>query len=73
MVEKGSQGVGLVVDCGRSWHKTPKEGRTHSKSRHKDITCNYYKKKGHIKIDYFKLKNKADKRASSEKGKCDQL
>jgi hypothetical protein len=68
-VEKGSQYVGLVVDRGRSWYKTPKEGKTRSKSRHMDLTCNYCKKKGHIKADCFKLKNKqkADKCASSEK------
>jgi gag-polypeptide of LTR copia-type/GAG-pre-integrase domain len=67
-VEKESQGVSLVVDRGRSWHKTSKEGRTRSKSRHKDLTCNYCKKK-HIKANYFKLKNKqkTDKSASSEK------
>jgi hypothetical protein len=57
-VEKRSKCIGLVVDRGRSWHKTLKEGRTHSKLRHKDLTYNYYKKEGHIKTDYFKLKNK---------------
>jgi hypothetical protein len=57
-IEKGSQGVGLVVDRGRSWHKTLKEGRTRLKLRHKDLICNYCKKKGHIMSDCFKLKNK---------------
>jgi gag-polypeptide of LTR copia-type len=50
-VEKGSQGVGLVTNRGRSWHKTLKECRTRLKSRHKNLTYNYYKKKRHIKVD----------------------
>jgi hypothetical protein len=45
-VDNESQGVSLVMDRDRSWHKTPKEVRTHLKSRHKDLTYNYCKKKG---------------------------
>ncbi|KAL5834896.1 hypothetical protein ACOSQ4_014393 [Xanthoceras sorbifolium] len=32
--------------------------RSRSKSRHRNLTCNYCKKKGHIKSECFKLKNK---------------
>ncbi|KAL5791041.1 hypothetical protein ACOSQ2_005929 [Xanthoceras sorbifolium] len=32
--------------------------RSRSKSRHENLTCNYCKKKGHIKSECFKLKNK---------------
>ena len=56
--EKGSQGVGLIVEQGRSWDRNSKDTRTRSKSRHKNLTCNYCKKKGHIKTDCFNLKNK---------------
>jgi gag-polypeptide of LTR copia-type len=67
-MEKGGQSVGLVVDRDRSYDKNPKHSRARSKSRHKNLTCNYCRKKGHIKADYFKLKNKqkADKGALSE-------
>lgn len=57
-VEKESQSVGLVVDQSRSKDRNPKDSRTHSKSKHTNLTCNYYKKKGHIKANCFKLKNK---------------
>jgi len=57
-VDKGSQGVGLVAERGRSKDKTPMGNRSRSKSKHKNLTCNYCKKKGHIKTNCFILQNK---------------
>jgi len=57
-VDKGSQDVGLVVERRRSKDKTPMGNRSRSKSKHKNLTCNYCKKKGHIKTNYFILQNK---------------
>jgi len=54
-VDKGSQGVGLVAERGRSKDKTPMGSRSRSKSKHKNLTCNYCKKKGHIKTNCFIL------------------
>jgi len=57
-VDKRSQGVGLLAERERSRDKTPMENRSRSKSKHNNLTCNYCKKKGHIKTDCFILKNK---------------
>ena len=49
------------------------------KSRHKNLTCNYCKKKGHIKADCFKLQNKqkADTKGTSSEeahvAECDTI
>jgi len=56
-VDKRSQDVGLVAERGRSRDKTLMESRSWSKSKHKNLTCNYCKK-GHIKTNCFILKNK---------------
>jgi len=57
-VDKGSQCVGLVAKRGRSRDKTLMGNRSRSNSKHKNLTCNYYKKKGHINTKCFILKNK---------------
>jgi len=57
-VDKGSQGVGLVAERGRPKDKTPMGSRGRSKSKHKNLTCNYCKKKGHINTNFFILQNK---------------
>jgi len=57
-VDKGSQGVGLVTERERSKDKTPIGSRSRSKSKHNNLTCNYCKKKGHIKTNCFILQNK---------------
>ena len=60
MVRSEAQAEGLVV-----------KGRTHKKDFGGvvgDKTCNYYKKKGHIISECYKLQNK-NKRASEQKGK----
>ena len=55
-VDKGIQGVGLVAEQGRSKDKTPMGSKRQSK--HKNLICNYCKKKGHIKTNCFILHNK---------------
>ncbi|KAL5745297.1 hypothetical protein ACOSP7_026443 [Xanthoceras sorbifolium] len=55
-----SPAEGLLVR-GRTLDKSSfsnQRSRSRSKSRHKNLTCNYCKKKGHIKSECFKLKNK---------------
>ena len=61
-----SQAEGLFVR-GRSENRDFEKGKSkgRSKSRHKNLICNYCKKKGHIKADCYKLKNK-------EKSKVEQ-
>ena len=59
--EKTGTGSGLFVDRGRSSDRSSKNWRSRSKSKGKynpNIICNYCKKKGHIKVDCYKLKNK---------------
>jgi len=63
-VDKGSQGVGLVAEQRRSSDKTPMGNRSRSKSKHKNLTCYYCKKKGHIKTNCFILMNKQKGRGS---------
>ncbi|KAL5775259.1 hypothetical protein ACOSP7_012816 [Xanthoceras sorbifolium] len=55
-----SPAEGLLVR-GRTPDKSSssnQRSRSRSKSRHRNLTCNYYKKKGHIKSECFNLKNK---------------
>ncbi|KAJ0105981.1 hypothetical protein Patl1_17772 [Pistacia atlantica] len=59
VVTKGSnQSVRLFVDRGRTHESNSNSAKSRSKSRHRNLTCNYCKKKGHIKTDCFKWKNK---------------
>jgi gag-polypeptide of LTR copia-type len=53
-IEKGSSSVGLFVDQSRSKETNPVDRRT----QNENITCYNYKKNGHIKANYLKLKNK---------------
>ncbi|KAL5757330.1 hypothetical protein ACOSP7_019941 [Xanthoceras sorbifolium] len=55
-----SPAEGLLVR-GRTPDKSSssnQRSRSRSKSRHRNLTCNYCKKKGHTKSECFKLKNK---------------
>ena len=68
--EKGGTESGLFVDRGRSSDRSLKNWRSRSKSKGKynpNIICNYCKKKGHIKAECYKLKNKqsADNRSQA--------
>lgn len=52
------QDVGLFVERGRQKEKSHHINKSRSRSKHRNLTCNYCKKMGHIKADCFKLKNK---------------
>jgi hypothetical protein len=54
----GHENVGLFIDRGREKERNQNYDRSRSKSKHRNLICNYCKKKGHIKADCFKLKNK---------------
>lgn len=62
----------MVVDRDRLKDRNLKDSRARSKSRHKNLTCNYCKKKGHIKADCFKHKNKqkADEKGVASSGEA---
>ncbi|KAG8498600.1 hypothetical protein CXB51_004852 [Gossypium anomalum] len=80
VVKPDSQGEGLIVrgrqdqnaddDHGRTQernHRGKSEGR--SKSLNRGKTCNFCKKKGHIKSECYKLQNKIKREAANQKGK----
>ena len=54
---RSSSGQGEALNM-RGRFKEKDKNRSRSKSRYKNLTCNYSKKKGHIKAERFKLKNK---------------
>ena len=64
-----AQREGLVV-----WRRTQKrnsggDARGRSKSKNRDKVYNYYKKKGHIKSECYKLQNKNKRVAANQKRK----
>ncbi|KAG8492461.1 hypothetical protein CXB51_009586 [Gossypium anomalum] len=80
VVKSDSQGEGLIVrgrqdrnaddDRGRTQernHCVKSKGRSKSSNRGK--TCNFCKKKGHIKSECYKLQNKIKREAANQKGK----
>ncbi|KAG8473502.1 hypothetical protein CXB51_035665 [Gossypium anomalum] len=80
VVKPDSQGEGLIVrgrqdrnaddDRGRTQernHRGKSKGRSKSSNRGK--TCNFCKKKGHIKFECYKLQNKIKREAANQKGK----
>ncbi|KAG8501467.1 hypothetical protein CXB51_003773 [Gossypium anomalum] len=80
VVKPNSQGEGLIIrgrqdrnvddDRGRTQernHRGKSKGRSKSSNRGK--TCNFCKKKGHIKSECYKLQNKIKREAANQKGK----
>ncbi|KAG8481033.1 hypothetical protein CXB51_025775 [Gossypium anomalum] len=80
VVKPDSQGEGLIVrgrqdrnaddDRDRTQernHRGKSKGRSKSSNRGK--TCNFCKKKGHIKSECYKLQNKIKREAANQKGK----
>ncbi|KAG8503382.1 hypothetical protein CXB51_001329 [Gossypium anomalum] len=74
------EGEGLIVhgrqdrnaddDCGRTQKRNPYgKSKVRSKSSNKGKTCNFYKKKGHIKSECYKLQNMIKREAANQKGK----
>jgi gag-polypeptide of LTR copia-type len=52
------ENVVLFVERGREKKRNQNSNRSHSKFRHKNLIYNFCKNKGHIKANYFKLKEK---------------
>ncbi|KAJ0105992.1 hypothetical protein Patl1_18712 [Pistacia atlantica] len=68
--ERSNKSVGLFVDRGRTKERNSNSRKSRSKSRLRNLTCNYCKKKGHIKTDCFKWKNK--QKADESKSKSEK-
>ena len=56
-----------MVVRGRTTERGGDENRGRSKSKSKTVKCYYYKKKGYVKAESFKLKNKTER--GNQKGK----
>ncbi|KAG8479428.1 hypothetical protein CXB51_029898 [Gossypium anomalum] len=80
VVKPDSQGEGLIVrgrqdqnaddDRGRTQERNPRgKSKGRSKSSNRGKTCNFCKKKGHIKSECYKLQNKIKREAANQKGK----
>ncbi|KAG8482658.1 hypothetical protein CXB51_023976 [Gossypium anomalum] len=80
VVKPDSQGEGLIVrgrqdrntddDRGRTQEKNHRgKSKGRSKSSNRGKTCNFCKKKGHIKSECYKLQNKIKREAANQKGK----
>lgn len=65
-----SQAKGLVARGRRQDRKLSKNMRDRSKSRHTEKTCHYCKKNGHIRPDYYALKNINKALGANDKEKC---
>ncbi|KAG8499283.1 hypothetical protein CXB51_005781 [Gossypium anomalum] len=80
VVKLDSQGESLIARGRQDRNTDNDRGRTQeqnlcgksngrSKSSNRDKTCNFCKKKGHIKSDCYKLQNKIKREAANQKGK----
>ncbi|KAG8496414.1 hypothetical protein CXB51_007522 [Gossypium anomalum] len=80
VVKPDSQGEGLIVRGRQDRNTNDNRGRTQernhrgkskgrSKSSNRGKTCNFCKKKGHIKSECYKLQNKIKREAANQKGK----
>ncbi|KAG8482828.1 hypothetical protein CXB51_024043 [Gossypium anomalum] len=80
VVKPESQGDGLIIrgrqdrnaddDHSRIQERNPRgKSKGRSKSSNTGKTCNFCKKKGHIKSECYKLQNKIKREAANQKGK----
>ncbi|KAG8475009.1 hypothetical protein CXB51_031823 [Gossypium anomalum] len=80
VVKPDSQGESLIArgrqdrndgnDYGKTQERNPRgESKGRSKSSNRGKTCNFCKKKGHIKSECYKLQNKIKREAANQKGK----
>ncbi|KAG8474336.1 hypothetical protein CXB51_034001 [Gossypium anomalum] len=80
VVKPDSQGEGFIVRGRQNQNADDDRGGTQernhhgkskgrSKSSNRGKTCNFCKKKGHIKSECYKLKNKIKREATNQKGK----
>ncbi|KAG8502968.1 hypothetical protein CXB51_000803 [Gossypium anomalum] len=70
LIARGRQDWNTDNDRGRTQERNPRGkfmGRSKSSNRGK--TCNFCKKKGHIKSECYKLQNKIKREAANQKGK----
>ncbi|KAG8503958.1 hypothetical protein CXB51_002230 [Gossypium anomalum] len=70
LIARGRQDRDADNDRGRTQEQNPRsKSKGRSKSSNKGKTCNFYKKKGHIKSKCYKLQNKIKREAANQKGK----
>ncbi|KAG8491630.1 hypothetical protein CXB51_014990 [Gossypium anomalum] len=80
VVKLDSQGESLIAHGRQDWNADNDRGRTQernprskskgrSKSSNRGKTCNFCKKKWHIKSECYKLQNKIKREAANQKGK----
>lgn len=61
-LEENYWSVNLFVDTGRTKNKNSSFRQSRSKLKHSNLIYNVCKKKRHIKVNYFKLKNRLKKK-----------
>ncbi|KAG8482827.1 hypothetical protein CXB51_024187 [Gossypium anomalum] len=67
---RGRQDRNTNNDHGRTQERNPHcKSKGRSKSSNRGKTCNFCKKKGHIKSECYKLQNKIKREAANQKGK----
>ncbi|KAG8486155.1 hypothetical protein CXB51_019539 [Gossypium anomalum] len=70
LIARGKQDRNADNDRGRTQERNPRgKSKGRSKSSNRGKTCNFYKKKGHIKSECYKLQNKIKREAVNQKGK----
>ncbi|KAG8474393.1 hypothetical protein CXB51_033749 [Gossypium anomalum] len=70
LIARGRQDRNADNDRGRTQVRNPHgKSKGRSKSSNRGKTCNFYKKKGHIKSECYKLQNKIKREAANQKGK----
>ncbi|KAG8486271.1 hypothetical protein CXB51_019635 [Gossypium anomalum] len=70
LIARGRQNQNTDNDRGRTQERNPRgKSKGRSKSSNRGKTCNFCKKKGHIKSECYKLQNKIKREAANQKGK----
>ncbi|KAG8491252.1 hypothetical protein CXB51_014428 [Gossypium anomalum] len=70
LIARGRQDQNVDNDRGRTQERNPRgKSKGRSKSSNRGKTYNFYKKKGHIKSECYKLQNKIKREAVNQKGK----
>ncbi|KAG8478014.1 hypothetical protein CXB51_027814 [Gossypium anomalum] len=70
LIVRGRQDRNTDVDHGRTQERNPRgKSKGRSKYSNRGKTCNFCKKKGHIKSECYKLQNKIKREAANQKGK----
>ncbi|KAG8474425.1 hypothetical protein CXB51_033824 [Gossypium anomalum] len=70
LITRGRQDQNADNDRRRTQERNPRgKSKGRSKSSNRGKTCNFYKKKRHIKSECYKLQNKIKREAANQKGK----